>query len=81
MEGPGRSTAQRSNNPQESSCWKYRHVALQPLPPLEPPVPRVPAPAAASWAQEFRRLLKRLYGSVHAGWVKYLDVTEAKLGS
>ncbi|CAE7394909.1 unnamed protein product [Symbiodinium sp. CCMP2592] len=27
--------------------------------------------------EEFRRLLKRLYGSVHAGWVKYLDVTEA----
>lgn len=21
--------------------------------------------------------MKRLYGSVHAGWVKYLDVTEA----
>lgn len=28
--------------------------------------------------QEFRRTLKRLYGSVHAGWVKYLDVTEAR---
>ena len=27
-------------------------------------------------SQEFRRTLKRLYGSVHAGWVKYLDVTE-----
>ena len=29
--------------------------------------------------QEFRRTLKRLYGSVHAGWVKYLDVTEARV--
>jgi len=26
--------------------------------------------------EDFRRILKRLYGSVYAGWVKYLDVTE-----
>eukprot|EP00930_Biecheleria_cincta_P057802 TRINITY_DN4367_c0_g1_i1.p1 TRINITY_DN4367_c0_g1~~TRINITY_DN4367_c0_g1_i1.p1 ORF type:complete len:1457 (+),score=324.91 TRINITY_DN4367_c0_g1_i1:89-4372(+) len=26
--------------------------------------------------EDFRRMLKRLFGSVYAGWVKYLDVTE-----
>lgn len=35
----------------------------------------LPGPLVLTW-QEFRRTLKRLYGSVHAGWVKYLDVTE-----
>ncbi|CAK9070853.1 unnamed protein product [Durusdinium trenchii] len=53
-----------------------------PASPQSPATPRSPSRVKCSpelpviSVQEFRRTLKRLYGSVHAGWVKYLDVTE-----
>lgn len=53
-----------------------------PASPTSPTTPRSPSRVKCSpelpviSVEEFRRTLKRLYGSVHAGWVKYLDVTE-----
>lgn len=53
-----------------------------PASPVSPTTPRSPSRVKCSpelpviSVEEFRRTLKRLYGSVHAGWVKYLDVTE-----